>query len=143
VKKISLVIFILFLIFIIGWLYINLNSKNALNNFYPTISNKKIATEEKNEITPTLSNETNSLSLEIVSPQNNTTVSASIVTITGKTKPNVEVFIDDKELIADSQGNFSLNYQLDEGVNEIVIVANDELGNYIEKELSINLETNQ
>jgi hypothetical protein len=142
-KQFFLIIFFLLVLSIGGWLYLNSKNKNLLNNFYQTISNKKTATEEKNKITPTLYNEANGLSLEIVSPKNNTTVSTPTITITGKTKPNAEVFIDDKELIADSQGNFSLNYQLEEGVNEIVIVANDELGNYIEKELSINLETNQ
>jgi cytoskeletal protein RodZ len=142
-KKISLVIFILFIIAFIGWLYINLNSKNTHKDFYPTTANKKTVTKEKNEATSIFSNETNSLLLEIISPENNVKVSTSNITITGKTKPNAEVFVDDMELIADSQGNFSLNYQLEEGVNEIVIVANDELGNYIEKELTINLETNQ
>jgi hypothetical protein len=83
------------------------------------------------------------LLLEIISPENNVKVSTSNITITGKAKPNAEVFVDDMELIADSQGNFSLNYQLEEGENEIVIVANDDLGNYAEKDLVINLETNQ
>jgi len=142
-KQFFLIIFFLLVLSIGGWLYLNSKNKNSLNNFYQTISNKKTATEEKNEMTPTLYNEASGLSLEIVSPQNNATVTTATITITGKTKPNAEVLINDKELTADSQGNFSSDYQLEEGVNEIVIVANDELGNYIEKELSINLETNQ
>lgn len=107
---------------------------------------KETPIESKQQaISPTLSQSitNNNMILEITSPQNNATVFNPTITITGKTKPKAEVFIGDKELVADSQGNFSLNYQLEEGENEIAIVANDDLGNYAEKDLVINLETNQ
>jgi hypothetical protein len=145
-KKISLIIFILIPISVGGWLYLNLNRKNTLKNFYQTITNKKTVTEEKNETTPTLSNNSNEikeLPFEIVSPQNNATVSTATIIIAGKTKPNADVFVGEKQLVADSNGSFSTSYQLEEGQNEIVIAANDDLGNYAEKNLIINLETSQ
>ena len=40
-------------------------------------------------------------------------------------------------------GNFSVNYNLDEGENLLTIVANDQAGNYAEKEMTVFLQTQE
>ena len=100
----------------------------ALN---PTIS----ATENQ---TPILTNA--GLSLTVISPINGQTVTTSQITVTGKTAPFAEVFVNDVELKADVAGNFSQGMTLEEGENYILIVANDTDGNFAEKELSIIYE---
>jgi len=102
--------------------------KQALN---PTIS----TTENQ---TPILTNA--GLSLTVISPINGQTVTTSQITVTGKTAPFAEVFVNDVELKADVAGNFSQGMTLEEGENYILIVANDTDGNFAEKELSIIYE---
>lgn len=79
--------------------------------------------------------------LQVDQPKNNETVATAITTLIGKTLPNASVFVNEQELKADANGNFSIKVELDEGKNVIYIVAADEFGNYIEKEIIVNLET--
>jgi hypothetical protein len=81
--------------------------------------------------------------LEVSQPVNNTTVGNAAVSVIGKTIPNGSVFVNDQELKADINGNFSTNTTLLEGENEIVIVASDDFGNSAEKDITLNLETAQ
>jgi len=85
----------------------------------------------------------NNLSLEIVSPKDGTTVSTSSVNLTGKTNPDADVFINNKQLKADASGNFSSTVSLDEGQNSIIVVVNDNNGNSAEKQVNIILESTQ
>lgn len=93
------------------------------------------------EVTETAESET--LALEISSPQNGATVSNSTITVSGKTAPNIQVFVNEKELIADTGGNFSTTIELFEGENSIFIVANNNVGEYVEKEITVTLETTE
>lgn len=71
------------------------------------------------------------------------TVSADVNgKVSGKTKANAEVFVNEKELKADANGNFSTNLVLDEGENFIVVSVNDEDGNTAEENLTVNYEQN-
>ncbi len=78
--------------------------------------------------------------LEILSPENNSVVNNSIIKIDGKTVASAEVFVNEQETKADTSGNFSLNYSLDEGENELIVVVNDNQGNYLEKILIITYQ---
>lgn len=75
--------------------------------------------------------------LTISSPVNGSTVTSGSITVKGITTPKAEVFINDKSVIADSLGSFSVSIILDEGENSIVIAVNDSNGNYSEKELTV------
>ncbi len=86
---------------------------------------------------------TATLGLNIVEPKNGAVVSNSNLKVSGKTAPNAEVFVNDKELRADSTGNFSITVALDEGDNSIIISANDDNGNFSEQELTITYEPSQ
>ena len=84
-----------------------------------------------------------SIPLTIASPANASIVTTSTLAVKGKTTPKAEVFVNDKETIADSNGNFSVTLTLDEGDNPIVVLANDENGNEAEQELSVTYEVSQ
>lgn len=81
--------------------------------------------------------EEKSLPLTITSPTE-TTVSTQLVTISGRTAPFADVFIHEIQLKADSTGVFSTSITLDQGENTIVITANDDKGNYAEKEITVS-----
>ena len=81
--------------------------------------------------------------LQVDQPENNITVNNPIINISGKTIANAFIFINEQELKADINGNFSTATTLDEGENEIIIVASDDLGNSIEKDIVVNLESTQ
>jgi len=78
--------------------------------------------------------------LEILSPKDQTSLSSNQVKISGKTKARADVVVNDQELKADTNGNFSTQITLDEGENIIGIVAYDADGNYAEKELLVSYE---
>ncbi len=97
-------------------------------------------------IQPTTASETASvqtfeegLALTISQPQDKEILTTNQVTVKGKTKANAEVFVNDTELKADASGNFSALLTLDEGENYITVVANDELGNFAEKEIMVTV----
>lgn len=78
------------------------------------------------------------ISLTLTDPSDGLVTSTSDITVSGKTTPNADVAVNDQELKADSKGNFSVKLTLDEGENTITIVANDEQGNYIEKDITVS-----
>lgn len=86
---------------------------------------------------PTMTNE---IRLTISTPKNGATIQVNTVVIQGITEPKAEVFVNDVSTIADSTGEFSANVALDEGDNQIVIVAHDEFGNTAEAELTVAFE---
>lgn len=77
------------------------------------------------------------ITLTINSPTSGATVSTSSITVSGKTSPNAEVFVNESETKADAAGNFSVQMSLDEGDNYIIVVANDADGNAAEAELTV------
>lgn len=83
------------------------------------------------------------LILNITSPTNNSTVSTSSVKLQGQTTAGAEIFVNDLETKADSQGNFSLNLKLEEGENEFAIIATDDEGNSAETTLTVTYAPNE
>ena len=63
--------------------------------------------------------------------------------LSGKTIANGYIFINEQELKADVNGVFASATTLDEGENYILIVASDDLGNSVEKDILVNLESTQ
>jgi len=83
------------------------------------------------------------LTLEIIEPKENALYNTSPIKIIGKTSPYTEVYVNEIELMTNETGNFSVNYNLDEGENLLTIVANDSVGNYTEKEITVFLQTEE
>ena len=107
---------------------------------------KKISAGMKNKSAPTQSNGTNNeqeIVLTIQTPEENSIFNSQALLVVGKTAPNADVFINDIEVTADSTGSFFANIILDEGENTLLIVTNDEFGNYAEKELVVYLESTE
>lgn len=80
------------------------------------------------------------LYLEVTSPSDGDIVVSPSLTITGTTEGNAEVFINENEVKADPQGNFSTIITLEEGENIIVVTSSDDEGNYAEKTLTVIFE---
>lgn len=78
----------------------------------------------------------NTLPLTITSPQNNATVSAARLIVTGSTTPNADVSVNEKDLIANPTGQFVTTITLDEGENLILITATNATG-AAEQEVSV------
>lgn len=77
------------------------------------------------------------LNLQVTQPSDGAIVTKSTITVSGKTTANAEIAVNDLNLKADGQGNFSTTLMLDEGENIIAVVANDSAGNYAEKQLTV------
>lgn len=84
---------------------------------------------------------TSQLFLEITNPEDGSSVADESLLIQGKTLVKAEVFVNEIEARADVNGNFSVKIGLDEGENLINILVNDLDGSYIEKQISVSLET--
>lgn len=144
-KKIILVIFIFLLV--IGGFYFFKNKNLNLKKITQVLENKKNSFLNKENNLPKENSQdiyqqvSQGLSLEIFEPQNNITVNNPNLKIRGKTNPNIEVFINEKELRSDEKGEFQTDLVLDEGENIITIVVSDKQGNYAEKEIIVNFET--
>lgn len=80
---------------------------------------------------------TSNLSLQIDSIANGDIVTDALLVISGTTQPDAEVFINDKEVLADDNGRFSVSLTLDEGENSIFIVANTSEGDFAAEELVV------
>jgi len=59
------------------------------------------------------------------------------VTIKGKTEAEAKVFINDRLVLADKEGNFSTNYYLAEGKNELKFVVIDKATNKTERNIEV------
>ncbi len=92
------------------------------------------AAEEKAPTpTPTPTPTPAALFLEIVEPENESTVSTASIIVSGSTIPGavVSILVDTEIAIADvdEQGNFSATVTLAEGPNYIEVLASDQEGN--------------
>jgi cytoskeletal protein RodZ len=81
--------------------------------------------------------------LTVRSPVSGTTQSSKSLTVKGKTTAGAEVFVNDTEGKANTNGDFSINITLDEGENTVLVIANDSAGNSLEKELTVTVLTFQ
>lgn len=59
------------------------------------------------------------------------------ITIKGNTDSDTTIKVNDRLAVVDSNGNFSLNYQLSEGDNRLTITATDKAGNTTTQEVSV------
>jgi hypothetical protein len=113
-------------------------------------NNNKSQTQE-NENQPIVNenpqNGEEKMSLDIVSPQDNSLLDQEEIEITGKTSPLANIVIlseEGEEIIqADEQGEFKETITLSGGANEITITAIDQNGNEASKVLNLVYSTAQ
>jgi hypothetical protein len=139
-------IFLVILFAVIIFTYLQKNNP-AINKLLGSKNGEKTKSDEiviqpTNNIKKTIG-QSEKIFLQVDEPKNNITVNNPIVNISGKTTSNAYIFINEQELKADGNGSFSSATTLEEGENYILIVSSDELGNSVEKDILVNLETKQ
>jgi hypothetical protein len=124
---------LLFLLLLAGTVVVLLNySRQSKTQIQESVSIREVEQFIPSPI-PTVAQ----IPLTIVSPTNGSSVTNAVITVQGKSSVNAEVFVNDKETVADAQGNFSTVLTLDEGDNTILIVANNADGSYSEQQITI------
>jgi len=78
-----------------------------------------------------------SIALSIISPSHGTEVKSPTITVRGKTVPGADVYVNEVETVAGTDGIFKVIYTLEEGENVLLIVASDADGNAAEEELTV------
>jgi cytoskeletal protein RodZ len=143
VKPKSLLLLLSGLVFVLLALLVIFSDLSDVNPFknFERISGQKVTTTESE--TKVIDNQTDSekVFLNITAPLDKSVVKSASLLVKGQTVANAEVFVNDKETKADKNGNFSLYVTLDEGENTLTVIMNDSLGNYIEKEITVTLES--
>jgi len=132
---------LVFVILAILVIFSDFSSSNLIKKFETVSGQKVVQTESETKVIDQSTTNSEELFLDITSPQDNSVVSNPILTIKGTTVNNAEIFINDKETKSKADGTFSTTVTLEEGENILTIVMNDSLGNYIEKELAVSLES--
>jgi hypothetical protein len=80
------------------------------------------------------------VSLQVLSPQDDTTVSTSQITVSGIASPGAVVTVNDDILIVGADGKFSATIALDAGPNLIEIIASNDAGSETSVELIVTYE---
>lgn len=75
--------------------------------------------------------------LEINQPEDGSSTQEKEININGKTEAEATLYINERLVILDSEGNFNYPLALAEGENLVQIVATDEAGNKTEEEIKI------
>jgi len=78
--------------------------------------------------------------LEVIKPEADSLIELKKnrnTAIEGVTEPLAKVYLNERLILADSEGNFSSTYYLDEGDNELKFVAIDQAGNQTELEIKV------
>lgn len=113
------------------------NLSKGTNEFYTisTYKNKQSNPSETIEIT--YKNEPPKL--EIRSPENGTKFRREdkSIEISGSTEPDVQLSVNNRYVIVEPNGNFTIDYSLNDGTNKLEFVAKDTAGN--EKKASLEL----
>lgn len=86
---------------------------------------------------PTEAISTAMIPLTVDSPKEGSSTTSSKLLVSGHTSPYAEVFVNDVSAKADRNGNFKATLTLDEGDNYILIFANEEGGNYAQREMTV------
>ena len=134
------IILFVFLLAFLALAFFAISSKKAL---FKNSDNKAASTtsEIKEEETSGVIENKGEISLEITSPEDGSVVTETSILIKGTTVAGADVFVNDAETKADANGEFKVNVVLEEGENEIFVVANDQAGNYAEASVTIILNT--
>ncbi|QQR52970.1 DUF4115 domain-containing protein [bacterium] len=66
--------------------------------------------------------------LTITNPDQDLTITGSVVEIRGSATPGSDVFIDTSPVLVDTDGNFAEKVAVQDGINEITVLARSKLG---------------
>lgn len=115
-----------------------LSSKNAQKNSLSTENASSLSENTVPTTQPTQSVVNPAqITLTITSPSDQAKFTNKTVLVKGQTVKGAEVAINEQNVVADTNGNFSASVNLEEGDNYIDIVATDLNGETAEKELVV------
>jgi glucodextranase-like protein len=77
----------------------------------------------------------------ILSPQDGDVVNVPKVKVVGEAKPDTVITLNDEIVVVDQSGTFSVTLPLDEGLNNIEVVASDAEGHETSSELEVTYDT--
>ncbi len=66
--------------------------------------------------------------LDVMSPEQDQSITGSVVEIRGAATPGSDVFIDSSPVLVDTDGNFTEKVAVQDGINEITVLARSKLG---------------
>lgn len=75
--------------------------------------------------------------IEVLSPQNGSLVSNSLVEVSGVAQNIKDISLNDRKIFIDEKGNFKENLLLSYGYNTITVKASDKFGRNTEKVLEV------
>lgn len=116
----------------------SLQGENGESNSSETAT--KSNTGLASPVIPVVNGQPQNFSLRITSPLNGSQLKTANIYVTGKSSPNADVFVNETDAKSDTQGNFSVSYNLEEGENYLVVGANDENGNFEDYEMTVTYE---
>jgi len=143
VKPKSFLLLLSGLVFVLLALLVIFSDFSDINPFkkFERLSGQKVVTTNSETKVTEGKTDPEKVFINITSPLDKSVVKSASLLVKGETVANAEVFVNDKETKADKNGNFSLYLTLDEGENTLTVIMNDSLGNYIEKEITVTLES--
>jgi hypothetical protein len=123
----------------------------SIPSLQPTIENRQLTSSPVTPTTnltvqPTTDNRipitipVSEIPLTISSPLPDAIITISSATIRGKTTPGADVSINEKDVIADANGNYNATIALDQGENLVIVTAVDPDGLVAEKEIVVTYD---
>ena len=79
--------------------------------------------------------------LTITEPADGATLTSNAISVKGQTAPGANVSVNDQAFLADKDGNFAVNLNLESGPNTIDVVASDDSGNSQESLLIVDVNS--
>lgn len=122
---------------VLGGLWISKQKNTVTSEPITTTDNATKPTQKQTIPSDVQTIKEQAIRLTVIAPTDQSVSSVSTVSVQGNTVPNAEVSVNDKEVKADSAGNFSVSITLDEGENTIMVVANDADGKAVEKDIVV------
>lgn len=109
-------------------------------NEITAVAKDEAGNESQSSIPTVIEYDTSPPDLEIINPEEGTTISGleNKIKIEGKTDVETRLAINNRLVIVDPEGKFSYSYSLKEGENSFNIIVWDKAGNQTEKELKVN-----
>ncbi|MDO8658661.1 MAG: Ig-like domain-containing protein [Candidatus Levybacteria bacterium] len=101
------------------------------------LTDDKKQSNYSNTITVSLKKEPPGLNIDSPSDQQSFSKDENTANVSGKTDPGVKVTVNNFWAIVDSDGNFNYTLKLNDGENQIKIIATDDAGNKTEKEIKV------
>ena len=117
--------------------FTNVSLSNGDNTIKVIAKNGKTKSDFSDPITITYKNSPVSLSVDNPHDGDSFSKDQNSVVVSGKTDPDAKVTVNDFWAIVDDNGNYTYNLHLNNGDNQIKVIATDPAGNKTENDLKV------